>query len=145
MVVGNVALSLFGLSLLVAFVTFLGAHNTILRIPNFAKPGCLTSIVLLLAAGGAAVYAPAMKMNDCVATCDSAMAAMSEDHGDFQVHVDPAKHAYKSCVQGAKDAVRNAAELGVEANEEPAEVTEARCLDFGTELCTRSCYDDQGS
>ena len=142
----NLSFVLMGLAAIVAFLTYVGAHNSPLPIPNMSKPGCIVSAILLLAGMGAGLYPPVAKYNNCASDCETALTDMHGEHGDLDEFVSPARVAYQACHKGAQQAAVKA-ELaakeagGIAIEKDSPEVIEARCMAQARERCTMTCFE----
>jgi hypothetical protein len=143
----NLSFVLLGLSVVVAILTFVGAHNSPIPVPNISKAGCLVTVALMLLGVGFGLYPPVSNFNDCAARCEAAMTDMEGEHGEFDEFVSPARVDYKACHKGAREAdAKNkqaAAETGDDTLFKPSdpELVEARCTAQGVDRCTVACFD----
>ena len=143
----NLSFVLLGLSVIVAALTFIGAHNSPIPMPNISKAGCLVAVVLLLCGFGLGLYPPVSQFNTCASKCEAAMADMEGEHGEFDEHVSPGRVDYKACHKGARESdaknKKAAAEAGDDSLFQPSdpEVIEARCMAQGIDRCTVVCFD----
>jgi len=142
----NLSFVLLGLSVVAGILTFLGAHNSPVRLPNIAKMGCLSSVSLMIAGFGLGMYEPVSRFNTCANKCETALEDMEGEHGEFDVFVSPGRVAYKACHKGAMQADAKAKKAAEEANDpslfkatDPA-LVEARCVAQAEERCTVSCF-----
>ncbi len=146
--VENLSFVLIGLSGVVGILTFIGAHNSPIPMPNISKAGCTVAVGMLLAGFAMGMYPPVSHFNQCASSCSTALQDMeSEAHGDFDVHVSPARVAYKACHKGAEEADEKAKQVSVEQNDpslykpvDPA-VIEERCMSQAQDRCTVSCFE----
>ena len=142
----NLSFVLLGLSVIAGILTFLGAHNSPVRLPNMAKMGCITSIGLMVAGFGLGMYEPVSRYNGCANECESAMEDMNGEHGDCDVFVSPGRVAYQACHKGAIQADAKAKKAADEAGDpslfKPVDalLVEARCMAQANERCTVSCF-----
>ena len=72
-----------------------------------------------------------------------------ERHGEFDVHVSPARVDYKACHKGAVEADAKAKQVSVEQNDpslyapvDPA-LIETRCMGQAQNRCTVSCFESR--
>ena len=143
----NLSFVLLGLSVVVGILTFVGAHNSPIPMPNISKAGCFVTVGLLAAGFGMGLYPPVSNFNDCAARCELAMTDMEGEHGEFDEFVSPARVDYKACHKGAREAdAKNkqaAAETGDDTLFKPSDpdVVEARCMAQGIDRCTVACFD----
>ena len=143
----NLSFVLLGLSVVVAILTFVGAHNSPIPMPNISKAGCLVCIGLLAAGFGMGLYPPVSNFNDCAERCAVALTDMHGEHGDFDVFVSPGRVDYKACHKGAREADAKSKKAAEEAGDNTlfkpvdSEVVEARCMAQAQDRCTVSCFD----
>jgi hypothetical protein len=142
----NLSFVLLGLSVIAGILTFLGAHNSPVRLPNIAKMGCFSSLTLLLGGFGVGMYEPVSRFNTCASDCETALEDMEGEHGVFDVFVSPGRVAYKACHKGAMQADAKAKKAADEANDQSLfrasdpELIEARCMAQAKDRCTISCF-----
>ena len=48
----NLSFVLLGLSVIVAVISFIGAHNSPIPMPNISKAGCTVAVVMVVAGSG---------------------------------------------------------------------------------------------
>ena len=143
----NLSFVLLGLSVVVAILTFVGAHNSPIPMPNISKAGCLVTVVLLLCGFGLGLYPPISNFNDCASRCETAMADMEGEHGEFDEFVSPGRVDYKACHKGARESDAKSKKAAAEAGDSSLftpsdpEVIEARCMAQGIDRCTVACFD----
>ena len=65
----NLSFVLLGLSVIVAALTFVGAHNSPIPMPNISKAGCVVATGLLLVGYTMGMYQPVSNFNDCSNFC----------------------------------------------------------------------------
>ena len=147
--VENLAFVLLGLSVIVAAITFIGAHNSPIPMPNISKSGCLVAIGLMVVGFGVGVYSPVSRFNACADQCETALTDMDGEHGDFDVYVSPGRVDYKACYKGAKQADAKAKQVAEEQGDPSLvvpvapEVIEARCMGQAQDHCTVVCFQDR--
>ena len=80
------------------------------------------------------MYPPVSYFNECAAQCETALTDMEGEHGEFDVHVSPARVDYKARHKGAVEADAKAKQVSVEQNDpslyapvDPA-LIETRCM-----------------
>jgi len=143
----NLSFVLLGLSIIVGIITFMGAHNSPIPMPNISKVGCFVCIGLLMAGFGMGLYPPVSNFNDCAARCSVALVDMEGEHGDFDVFVSPARVDYKACHKGAREADAKSKQAAEESGDDTLfkpvdeEVVEARCMAQAQDRCTVACFD----
>lgn len=145
----NLSFVLIGLSAVVAALTFVGAHNSPIPMPNISKAGCTVAVGLLLGGFAMGMYPPVSYFNECAAQCETALTDMEGEHGEFDVHVSPARVDYKACHKGAVEADAKAKQVSVEQNDpslyapvDPA-LIETRCMGQAQNRCTVSCFESR--
>ena len=141
----NLSFVLLGLSVVVAALTFVGAHNSPIPMPNISKAGCLVAVSLMVIGFTMGMYPPVSHFNECAAECETALQDMDGEHGDFDVHVSPSRVEYKACHKGAMEADAKAKEA---AKDDPSlyvkvdpELIESRCMGQAQDRCTVSCFE----
>ena len=110
----NLSFVLIGLSAVVAALTFIGAHNSPIPMPNISKAGCMVAVGLLFGGFAMGMYPPVSYFNECASQCETALTDMEGEHGEFDVHVSPARVDYKACHKGALEADAKAKQVSVE-------------------------------
>jgi hypothetical protein len=149
MMVENLAFVLLGLSVIVGVLTFVGAHNSPIPMPNISKSGCLVAVGLLVVGFTMGLYSPVSNFNSCAAQCEEALDDMDGEHGEFDVFVAPGRVDYKACYKGAKEADAKAKQVAEEQGDpslaEPVDpaVIEARCMGQARDHCTVLCFDER--
>jgi len=142
----NLSFVLLGLSVVAGILTFLGAHNSPVRLPNMAKMGCVSAVGLMVAGFGFGMYEPVSRFNDCANQCESAMEDMEGEHGEFDVFVSPGRVDYKACHKGAMQSDAKAKKAADEAGDpslfKPVDplLIEARCMSQANDRCTVACF-----
>jgi hypothetical protein len=145
--VENLSFVLIGLSVVVAVLTFVGAHNSPIPMPNISKAGCFVAVGMLLAGFAMGMYPPVSHFNECATQCETALTDMEGEHGEFDVHVSPGRVDYKACHKGAREADAKAKQLSEEENNPSlykpvdAALIEARCMGQAQNRCTVSCFE----
>lgn len=145
----NLSFVLLGLSVLVAALTFVGAHNSPIPMPNISKAGCVVATALLLVGFAMGMYPPVSHFNECSDSCANALTDMDGEHGDFDVFVSPARVDYKACHKGAMEADAKAKTVAEEQGDPSLyvkvdpEVIESRCMWQAQDRCTVACFGDR--
>jgi hypothetical protein len=147
MVATNLALGLTLASVLIASVAFVGAHNTVLRVPDFSRLGCLSAVVLVLIATAVAAYPPIDRLGTCTETCGEVIDNPPADFDKLPFDHAAGVSAMNVCTRGAdstyKKALEEAAAGGPPAvREDPAEV-KTRCRAWAMEQCSRACFEGE--
>jgi len=143
----NLSFVLLGLSVVVAFLTFVGAHNSPFPMPNISKAGCFVCMGLLALGVGLGLYPPVSNFNDCADRCETALLDMEGEHGDFDVFVSPGRVDYKACHKGAREAEAKNKQAAEESGDDTlfkpvgADVIESRCMAQAQDRCTVTCFD----
>lgn len=143
----NLSFVLLGLSVIVAVISFIGAHNSPIPMPNISKAGCTVAVVMVVAGVAMGMYPPVSRFNECAADCTTALQDMEGDHGDFDVHVSPGRVDYKACHKGALQADAKAKKAAEEAGDpslfqaSDKDLVEARCMGAAVERCTVACFE----
>jgi hypothetical protein len=136
----SLAMVLVMVAVLISFVSFIGAHNTPLSLPDFSRFGCLTSVGLIVAALVISSYEPISELNACASECDAAVGGDGAVRDELAVLVTESNATFQSCLKGAKEAEkRREKEGGIKVDDESSEETEARCRAHAVTLCTRGC------
>jgi hypothetical protein len=141
----TVSFGLMGLSVLVALISYLGAHRT--PLPDFSKIGCLAAVGIGVVGFIAGLAVPVTQYRTCGSECTSAMhAGMTGDYGEYEEFVDTSRDSLAGCIKGAKQANRKAKAAADEAGDpslhtplDMAEV-EKRCKAIAVTQCTDHCY-----
>ena len=143
----NLSFVLLGLSVIVAALSYIGAHNSPIPMPNISKAGCTVAMGMFVGGLALGMYPPVSHFNECAERCALALQDMDGEHGDFDVYVSPGRVDYKACHKGAKEADAKAKLAAEEANDpgaftptDPA-VVEDRCMTAAVERCTVACFD----
>ena len=145
----NLSFVLIGLSVVVAALTFIGAHNSPIPMPNISKAGCMVAVGLLLGGFAMGMYPPVSYFNECAAQCETALTDMEGEHGEFDVHVSPARVDYKACHKGALEAEAKSKQVAIEQDDPSLykpinpELIEARCMGQAQNRCTVSCFESR--
>jgi hypothetical protein len=118
----NLSFVLFGLAGIVAALSFIGAHNSPVPMPNISKVGCITAVSMLAVAFSLGMYRPVKAFNDCASTCDAALsidALLEKDHekaravalsqlpideDGYETYISPGRLDYLACQKGAREA-----------------------------------------
>jgi hypothetical protein len=143
----NLSFVLLGLSVIVAALSFIGAHNSPIPVPNISKAGCTVAIGMVVAGFALGMYPPISHFNECATTCETALQDMEGDHGAFDVHVSPGRVDYKACHKGALEADSKARLAAEEAGDPSAftpsdkDLIESRCMGAAVERCTVACFE----
>ena len=145
----NLSFVLLGLSVIVAALTFVGAHNSPIPMPNISKAGCLVAVALMLVGFMMGMYPPVSHFNQCSISCEGALGDMDGEHGDFDVFVSPGRVDYKACHKGAMQADAKAKQVAEEQGDpslyvkvEP-DVIESRCMGQAQDRCTVACFESR--
>lgn len=143
----NLSFVLLGLSVVVAAMSYVGAHNSPIPIPNISKAGCTVAVGMFVAGVAMGMYPPVSQFNECATRCEVALQDMEGEHGKFDEFVSPGRVEYKACHKGAKEA-DSKAQLAAEEAGDPSsftpsdpEVVEARCVAAAQERCTVTCFE----
>ncbi len=145
----NLSFVLLGLSAVVAALTFVGAHNSPIPMPNISKAGCLVAVSLMLVGFMMGMYPPVSHFNQCASDCEAALNDMDGEHGDFDVFVSPGRVDYKACHKGAMEADAKAKQVAEEQGDPSlyvkvdANVIEDRCMGQARDRCTVACFEDR--
>jgi len=145
----NLSFVLLGLSVVVAALTFVGAHNSPIPMPNISKAGCVVATGLMLAGFTMGMYPPVSHFNQCSDSCESALTDMDGEHGDFDVFVSPARVDYKACHKGAMEADAKAKQVAEEQGDPSlyvkvdSDVIESRCMGQAQDRCTVACFGER--
>jgi len=143
----NLSFVLLGLSAVVAALTFVGAHNSPIPMPNISKAGCLVAVALMVVGFTMGMYPPVSYFNNCSLDCENALTNMDGEHGDFDVFVSPARVDYKACHKGAMEADAKAKQVAEEQGDPSlyvkvdADVIESRCMGQAQDRCSVACFE----
>ena len=143
----NLSFVLLGLSAIVAALTFVGAHNSPLPVPNISKAGCMVTVALIVAGFTMGMYPPVSYFNECSNQCEEALTDMEGEHGEFDVFVSPGRVDYKACHKGAREADAKAKLVAEEQGDtslfkaSDPEMIEGRCMGQAQNRCTVACFD----
>jgi len=145
----NLSFVLLGLSVVVAALSYIGAHNSPVPMPNISKAGCTVAMGMFLGGAALGMYPPVAHFNECADRCDVALDDMEGEHGEFDEFVSPGRVDYKACHKGAREADSKAklaaAEAGDPSSFTPADpdVIEDRCMTAAVERCTVTCFESR--
>ena len=95
------------------------------------------------------MYPPVSYFNECAAQCETALTDMEGEHGEFDVHVSPARVDYKACHKGALEAAAKSKQVSIEQDDPSLykpinpELIEARCMGQAQNRCTVSCFESR--
>ncbi len=141
----TVSFGLLGLSVLVALVSYLGAHRT--PLPDFSKIGCLGAVGIGALGFMVGLTPPVTQYRTCGSECAAAMeAGMEGDYGEYEKFVDTSRDSLAGCVKGAAQANRKAKAAADAAGDPslhtPLDITavEKRCKAIAVTQCTDHCY-----
>jgi len=141
----TVSFGLLGLSVLVAIVSYLGAHRT--PLPDFSKIGCSAAVGIGVLGFLFGLAPPVTQYRTCGNECAAAMDKdLKGNFGEYEEFVDTSRDSLAGCIKGAKQADRKAKANADEAGDpslytpiDMADVTK-RCKAIAVSQCTDHCY-----